>query len=35
MSTAIMLIHRQDEKGIILSVINLIPINNGNIVDLY
>ena len=34
MSTAIMLIHCPDEKGIILSVTNYISRNNGNIVDL-
>ncbi len=34
MSTATMLIHCPDEKGIILSVTNFISINNGNIVDL-
>ena len=34
MSTAIMLIHCPDEKGIILSVTNYIYRNNGNIVDL-
>ena len=34
MSTATMLIHCPDEKGIILSVTNYISRNNGNIVDL-
>ena len=34
MSTATMLIHCPDEKGIILSVTNFISRNNGNIVDL-
>ena len=34
MSTATMLIHCPDEKGIILSVTNYIYRNNGNIVDL-
>ena len=34
MSTAIMLIHCPDEKGIILSVTDFISKNNGNIVDL-
>lgn len=34
MSTAIMLIHCPDEKGIILSITNYIFRNNGNIVDL-
>jgi len=34
MSTATMLIHCPDEKGIILSVTNYISTNNGNIVDL-
>ena len=34
MSTATMLIHCPDEKGIILSVTNYISSNNGNIVDL-
>lgn len=34
MSTATMLIHCPDKKGIILSVTNYISINNGNIVDL-
>lgn len=34
MSTAIMLIHCLDEKGIILSITNYIFRNNGNIVDL-
>lgn len=34
MSTATMLIHCPDEKGIIRSVTNFISMNNGNIVDL-
>ena len=34
MSTATMLIHCPDEKGIILSVTNFISRNRGNIVDL-
>ena len=34
MSTATMLIHCPDKKGIILSVTNYISRNNGNIVDL-
>ena len=34
MSTATMLIHCPDKKGIILSITNYISRNNGNIVDL-